>query len=116
MLLCKIYFGIGFDRIMEICELEPEEPKKLVLVSKPATHLEAVKIASMLREYVPVYVDLMERNFKAQLTFANNIGADYVVIVGEKELEAGKLTLKDMESGEQELLKVEEVIKKVSRQ
>ncbi|HII02300.1 TPA: histidine--tRNA ligase [Methanosarcinaceae archaeon] len=109
-------FGIGFDRIMEICELVPEEPKKLVLVSKPATHLEAVKLANKLREYVPVYVDLMERNFKAQLTFANNIGADYVVIVGEKELEAGKLTLKDMKSGEQELLTVEEVIGKVSRQ
>ncbi len=109
-------FGIGFDRIMEICELEPDEPKKLVMVSKPATHLEAVKIANKLREHVPVYVDLMERNFKAQLTFANNINADYVVIAGEKELEAGKLTLKDMESGEQELLTVEEVIEKVSRQ
>lgn len=109
-------FGIGFDRIMEICELEPEEPKKLVLVSKPVTHLEAVKLANKLREHVPVYVDLMERNFKAQLSFANNINADYVVIVGEKELEAGKLTLKDMESGEQELLTVEEVIEKVSRQ
>jgi len=109
-------FGIGFDRIMEICELEPEEPKKLVLVSKPVTHLEAIKLANKLREYVPVHVDLMERNFKTQLTFANNIDADYVVIVGEKELEAGKLTLKDMESGEQELLTVEEVIRKVSRQ
>lgn len=109
-------FGIGFDRIMEICELEPDEPKKLVMVSKPETHLEAVKIANKLREHVPVYVDLMERNFKAQLTFANNINADYVVIAGEKELEAGKLTLKDMESGEQELLTVEEVIEKVSRQ
>jgi histidyl-tRNA synthetase len=109
-------FGIGFDRIMEICELEPEEPKKLVLVSKPATHLEAVKLANKLREYVPVYVDLMERNFKAQLSFANNINADYVVIVGEKELEAGKLTLKDMESGEQDSLTLEEVIGKVSRQ
>ncbi|WP_440954652.1 histidine--tRNA ligase [Methanosarcina sp. Mfa9] len=109
-------FGIGFDRIMEICELEPEEPKKLVLVSKPATHLEAVKLANKLREYVPVYVDLMERNFKAQLSFANNINADYVVIVGEKEIEAGKLTLKDMESGEQDSLTLEEVIGKVSRQ
>ncbi|AKB26008.1 Histidyl-tRNA synthetase [Methanosarcina sp. MTP4] len=109
-------FGIGFDRIMEICELEPEEPKKLVLVSKPATHLEAVKLANKLREYVPVYVDLMERNFKAQLSFANNINADYVVIVGEKELEAGKLTLKNMESGEQDSLTLEEVIGKVSRQ
>ncbi|MCQ1535445.1 histidine--tRNA ligase [Methanosarcina sp. KYL-1] len=109
-------FGIGFDRIMEICELEPPEPKKLVMVSKPDTHLDAIKFASKLREYVPVHIDLMERNFKAQLSLANTIDADYVVIVGEKELEAGKLTLRDMKSGEQELLTLDEIIKKVSQQ
>lgn len=107
-------FGIGFDRIMEICPLEYPAPKNLVLISKPDTHLEAVKIAAKLRKYLPVHVDLMERNFKAQLSYANTINADYAVIVGEKELEAGKLTLRDMVSGEQELLTQEEIIEKVS--
>lgn len=107
-------FGIGFDRIMEICPLEYPAPRNLVIISKPDTHLEAVKIAAELRKYVPVHTDLMERNFKAQLTFANTINADYVVIVGEKELEAGKLTLRDMVSGEQELLTLDEIIKKIS--
>ena len=97
-------FGIGFDRIMEICPLEQPALKNLVLISKPDTHLEAAKIATELRKYLPVHVDLMERNFKAQLSYANTINADYAVIVGEKELEAGKLTLRDMVSGEQELL------------
>jgi histidyl-tRNA synthetase len=109
-------FGIGFDRIMEICTLKPREPKKLVLVSTPKTHRDAIKFANDLRKYVPVHLDLMERNFKAQLSFANTINADYVVIVGEKELEAGKLTLRNMVSGEQELLKLEELIEKVSKQ
>lgn len=107
-------FGIGFDRIMEICPLEYPAPKNLVIISKPDTHLEAVKIAAELRKYVSVHTDLMERNFKAQLTFANTISADYVIIVGEKELEAGKLTLRDMVSGEQELLTLDEIIDKVS--
>ncbi|MGP8331840.1 MAG: His/Gly/Thr/Pro-type tRNA ligase C-terminal domain-containing protein, partial [Methanosarcinaceae archaeon] len=40
-------------------------------------------------------------------------GADYTVIVGERELEAGKVTLKDMASGEQSLLSIEEVIRKI---
>jgi histidyl-tRNA synthetase len=107
-------FGIGFDRIMEICPLEYPAPKNFVIISKPDTHLEAVKIAAELRKYVSVHTDLMERNFKAQLTFANTINADYVVIVGEKELEAGKLTLRNMVSGEQELLTLDEIIEKVS--
>ena len=58
----------------------------------------------------------MERNFKAQLSYANTINADYVIIVGEKELEAGKLTLRDMVSGEQELLTLEEITGKISGQ
>ena len=107
-------FGIGFDRIMEICPLEQPALKSLVLISKPDTHLEAAKIATELRKYLPVHVDLMERNFKTQLSYANTINADYVVIVGEKELEAGKLTLRDMVSGEQELLTLEEIIEKIS--
>jgi histidyl-tRNA synthetase len=106
-------FGIGFDRIMEICPIEPPMPKTLVLVSKPNVHREAIRFANELRKHVPVHIDLMERNFKAQLSYANAINADYVVIVGEKELEAGKLTLRDMVSGEQELLTLEEIIEKV---
>ena len=107
-------FGIGFDRIMEICTLVNPTPKKIVLISKPETHLEAIKLAIKLRKYVPVHIDLMERNFKTQLSFANTINANYVIIVGEKELEAGKLTLKDMISGEQELLTLGEIIEKFS--
>lgn len=107
-------FGIGFDRVMEISPLTPPTPKTLVLVSKPDVHLEAIRFANELRKHVPVHIDLMERNFKAQLSYANTINADYVVIVGEKELEAGKLTLRDMVSGEQELLTLEEIIEKVS--
>jgi histidyl-tRNA synthetase len=37
-----------------------------------------------------------------------------VIIVGENELGAGKLTLKDMISGEQELLTLGEIIEKFS--
>ncbi|MGI5992982.1 MAG: histidine--tRNA ligase [Methanosarcina sp.] len=106
-------FGIGFDRIMEICPLTPPAPKTLVMISKPDVHLEAINFANELRKYVPVHIDLMERNFKAQLSYANTINADYVVIVGEKELELGKLTLRDMVSGEQELLTLEEIIEKI---
>jgi histidyl-tRNA synthetase len=99
---------------MEICPLEQPALKNLMLISKPNTYIETIKFANELRKYVPVHVDLMERNFKAQLSYANTINADYVVIVGEKELEAEKLTLRDMVSGEQELLTLEEIIEKVS--
>ncbi|ODV50675.1 histidyl-tRNA synthetase [Methanohalophilus euhalobius] len=101
-------FGLGFDRIMEICELEPEQKREVVLVATDDTRLDAIGIARELRRDVPVYLDIMQRNFKGQLSHANNIGARYVVIVGKREMEAGKVTLKDMESGEQHQLTVED--------
>ncbi|WP_406656819.1 histidine--tRNA ligase [Methanolobus sp. ZRKC2] len=106
-------FGLGFDRIMEICEIEPDYEKPVVIIAKDSTRLEAVRAATKLRPHMPVYVDLMKRNFKAQLSYANHIGAHYVVIIGENEVEAGKVTLKNMDSGDQELLKLEEVIERL---
>ncbi|MGP8320365.1 MAG: histidine--tRNA ligase [Methanosarcinaceae archaeon] len=106
-------FGLGFDRIMEICNIKADELIKVVIISTDSTRLDAIKVANKLRRVAPVHLDLMKRNFKAQLSYANNIGADYTVIVGERELEAGKVTLKDMASGEQSLLSIETVIQMI---
>ncbi|NQX97366.1 MAG: histidine--tRNA ligase [Flavobacteriales bacterium] len=47
---------------------------------------------------------------KKQMNFANNKGIKYVVLVGSNEMESGKLTVKNMETGEQESLTIEELI------
>lgn len=47
---------------------------------------------------------------KKQMSYANALGVRYVAIVGGDELAAGKITLKDMERGEQQLLTSEELI------
>ncbi len=109
-------YAIGFDRIMEICELKPEPPKSVVVVSFEDTRKEAIAIANKLREHVATYVDVMGRKFKDQISYANTIGASHVVIVGKNELDAGKVALKDMKTGEQELVTVEEVLDKLKKQ
>lgn len=107
-------FGIGFDRIMEICDLPAEKPTTIVLVTKPETQTNGIEIAGKLRPHVSVLTDIMGRNFKAQMEYANTVSADYVLIVGEKELESGLLSLKDMKSGEQVSLSLEDLISKFS--
>ncbi len=102
-------YAIGFDRIMEICEVKPEASRRIVVVSFEDTRKEAIVIARKLREHVPVYIDVMGRKFKDQISYANTIGASHVVIVGKNELDAGKVALKDMKTGEQVLVTVEEV-------
>jgi histidyl-tRNA synthetase len=46
---------------------------------------------------------------KKQMNYANRKGIPYVVLAGESEMEAGKLTLKNMESGQQQLLNIDEL-------
>ncbi|VVB55745.1 Histidine--tRNA ligase [uncultured archaeon] len=106
-------YGIGFDRIMEICEVNPQPPKRIVVVSFEDTRKEAIIIANKLREHVSTYVDVMGRKFKDQISYANTIGASHVVIVGKNELDAGKVALKDMKTGEQVLVTVEEAVERV---
>ena len=50
---------------------------------------------------------------KKQMTFANNKSIKYVVLVGSNEMESGKLTVKNMETGEQENLTIEELINNI---
>jgi histidyl-tRNA synthetase len=106
-------YAIGFDRIMEICEAKPVVPKRIVVVSFEDTRKEAIIIAQKLRMHIATYIDVMGRKFKDQIAYANTIGASHVVIVGKNELDSGKVALKDMSTGEQELLSVEEVVKKI---
>ena len=47
---------------------------------------------------------------KKQMNFANNKGIKYVVLVGSDEMKSGKLTVKNMESGNQESLTINELI------
>lgn len=50
---------------------------------------------------------------KKQMTYANAKNIPFVAMVGESELAEGKIALKDMTSGEQQLLEINEVINKL---
>ena len=47
---------------------------------------------------------------KKQMSYANAKQIPFVVLAGENEMAAGKVTLKNMESGEQTLVTVEELV------
>jgi histidyl-tRNA synthetase len=102
-------FGLGFDRIMEIVQLDQSPLSPAYLAYTPDVKAQAARIASQMRESVPVVLDVMGRGLGAQIKAAASAGADYVVIVGRDELDAGRLTLRDMSGGAQESLPVAEV-------
>ncbi|ELZ56590.1 MULTISPECIES: histidine--tRNA ligase [unclassified Haloferax] len=55
-----------------------------------------------------VEVDVSDRSFGAQMSYADSVNADTVVIVGERDLENGEVTVKDMASGDQTTVAVDD--------
>ena len=51
---------------------------------------------------------------KKQMNYANNKGVQYVVMIGEDEMKSGKLSIKNMQTGDQEKMNISELIKILS--
>ncbi|MBT6650533.1 MAG: histidine--tRNA ligase, partial [Flavobacteriales bacterium] len=51
---------------------------------------------------------------KKQMTYANNKGVQFVVMIGEDEMESGILSVKNMDSGEQSNLNITDLINELS--
>lgn len=107
-------FGLGFDRIMEIVQIDERRRMPVVLAYTPDVKLEAVRIAKDLREKFPVVLDVMGRGLGAQLKAAGAAGAKHVIIVGENELKSGKYTLRNMETGMQASLALDEIAERLA--
>ncbi|MCK9565875.1 MAG: histidine--tRNA ligase [Methanothrix sp.] len=108
-------FGLGFDRIMEIVQMEPSRTSPVFLAFTPDVKVQATKIAGKLRKSVPLVMDVMGRSLGAQLKAAKGAGAKFVVIVGKDELDAGMLTMRDMSGGGQESLSLAEIEERLKK-
>ncbi|AIY90270.1 Histidyl-tRNA synthetase [Geoglobus acetivorans] len=93
-------FAIGFDRVVEVCSAEiPKRP--VAVVVSFGDFVRGQKVAELLRNMgIDAVVDVMGRNVRKQLSFANSINADYAVFAGE-EFEKGTVRIKDLRTEEQ---------------
>ncbi|MBR9707607.1 MAG: histidine--tRNA ligase [Candidatus Diapherotrites archaeon] len=108
--------ALGLDAILSVLKLEGKVSDKKtvskVLIIPLKTSKACFKIASELRSAgVKTELDLMNRNLRKNLDYANAQKIPFIIIVGEKELKSKKLTLRNMETGEQKELSVKGVIK-----
>jgi histidyl-tRNA synthetase len=71
----------------------------------------SITVANKMRR-AGIYVDLnvSEKGISKQLEYSNTTGIPYVAIIGSKEREAGKIKLKNMRAGTEELLDVDAAI------
>ncbi len=111
--------SFGFEPILEaLKEKKRKETKKTVtqvLVIPIQTLKESIKIAKTLRKLrVKTEIDLMGRGISNNLSYANSMGIPYVLFVGKRELKEKKFKLRDMKSGKEKMLKLEEIPKNIS--
>ena len=64
---------------------------------------------------IPVSESLASDSLKAQLNRANKIGAKYTLILGQKEALEGIIIIRDMETGKQEIVKLEKVVDEMKK-
>ncbi len=62
-------------------------------------------IANQIRKYSTAMLELSGRGLSAQMKSASTSGCTHAVIIGEREVAAGTVTIRDMSSGEQENLR-----------
>ena len=101
-------FAAGIERLLltmdaQGIEIPAPAPCDLYIASMgDEAHLKASALACVLRT-AGLYVefDVVGRGLKAQMKYANKLGARYSMVLGDNEIAEGKAQLKNMFSGEQ---------------
>ncbi|MBQ9542919.1 histidine--tRNA ligase [Ruminococcus sp.] len=107
-------FGMGLERLImtmeqQNCDFMEAKTCDLYIASMgQAAADRAMSLAMELRDegYFVEY-DLMGRGIKPQMKYADKIGSKFVIVIGDSELESGSAKLKNMASGEQTDIKLD---------
>ena len=100
-------FGMGIERLMLLLEaqgIKLPEPKRCDLYIAPIGDNASLKAARLVQELrqsgVSAQFDVVGRSVKAQMKFANKLGAKFTVVLGDDDIAANKVNVKNMDSGE----------------
>ena len=109
-------FGMGLERLLLTLHNQGAEPLNkpdpCYLYIVPMGELaadKAMQLTSMLRrEGISAQTDVMGRSLRAQMKFADKLGARFTMVIGDNELENGEAVLKNMKTGEKITMKLGE--------
>lgn len=101
-------FGMGLERLLLVmqkqgCDFMEEKTCDLYIATMGENAVKkALSMTTALRdEGFFVEYDLVERGLKPQMKYADKIGAKFVIVLGDNEIESGSAKLKNMATGEQ---------------
>jgi len=103
--------SFGLERLSTLVKTKFEDKKAMVL--SISQDKKAIEIAEFLRSK-GINCDLSFAKISKALDCANSCGTPFVIFVGEEEVKKKKFKLRDMKTGKEKLLKIEEIVKNIA--
>lgn len=115
--LGAIGFAFGIERLLLVPHtLKPNPSRKLVylITLGEAAKLAGLKILNQLRSAeISADMDYLNKSLKGALRAANDFGAAFVLILGDDELKKNVISVKDMNSGTQKQVAIQNLIQEL---
>ncbi len=112
--------GISFGLVPIMAVLKNIKKELILTPSKVyvlpiGVYNESLALVQTLRNKgIASEIDLTKRGISKNLAYAGTLGIPYVIFVGENEVKQGRFKLRDMKTGEEELLLLNEILKKLN--
>jgi len=112
-------FAIGFDRTILALDVEKykfpiQNLDVYIIPVDEKMSIKSLEITQNLRKQgLSVDMDLLNRGISKSLKYASSINVDKIIIVGQKELDDESVTVRDMKTGKQELVKINNLYQKM---
>ena len=103
-LMQKKDFKIKSTRPVIICIFDKDKIKEYVGI------LNKLRASNISSEIYPG-----EGKLKKQMEYANKLGSPAVILYGDNEIKSGKATLKNLESGNESSVKIEELVNEIKK-
>lgn len=107
-------FGMGLERLMLLMEAqncpfpEPQTADLFIVALGDKAVIKALEISKDMRaEGFGCLMDLNQRSVRAQMKYADKLGAKFNLVIGDNEVESGSAKLKNMATGEETDIQLE---------
>jgi len=111
-----IGFGLGIERLLiRLEETGVEIPKEngvdiyVAPLGEEATAYVSSFVLKLRQSGINAETDYMGRGLRAQMKYADKLGAEYTVVLGENEIKSGVCELKNMKTGEKTEINAEKI-------
>lgn len=116
-------FAMGIERLMMVLSAQnaemPETPTCDLFIATLGDNagFKASALCQLLRdEGYKAQTDICGRGLKAQMKYADKIGAKFTLVLGDNEVESGKATLKNMSNSETQEIDLSEIVEELGEE